>query len=527
MATDWRWKDQLGIGRTTLDRAAEPLTLLAAGKEVLSITAEGVLEAAQFRGDGAHLKIAGKALQAHLQGKLDVTTEGVISGPLQVRGTLTTALPGPVDIIVDNLAKVVGRSADKIAATLHVGDAVKINQQTYTVKAIDPDQSAFTLNKELADGEPRTGLSVYTDTDLWVVQNGAGEAKLVVDKSGHVTAASFAGAIDAQHIRGTLTVDRLPNLPASKITGVLDVARIPTLTVTHLPDLPVSKITGLQAALDGKVSTTGGTITDALSFGTTRRQMINLWDTTLGIGIQDSTQYFRTGKNFAWYKGGGHTNGELTPGNGGTVQMVIKDGNVGIGTNDPGTDKLKVQGNTAIGGNLQVSGKVFARDGLVFYWGPDNSWKVLDNRAGNLAGTGNTAAPSDVRLKTAVRPVRNALEKVMQLQGTVYRWGEPGLKYFTRNITSMFSAGPDATEEENQRLWAAKRQEIYDTLAGEKIGLIAQEVETIVPEVILEDEEGYKHIQYQQLTALLVEAIKEQNELIRGLSVKVAALEAV
>jgi len=207
--------------------------------------------------------------------------------------------------------------------------------------------------------------------------------------------------------------------------------------------------------------------------------------------------------------------------------MVIKDGNVGIGTNDPGTDKLKVQGNTAIGGNLQVSGKVFARDGLVFYWGPDNSWKVLDNRAGNLAGTGNTAAPSDVRLKTAVRPVRNALEKVMQLQGTVYRWGEPGLKYFTRNITSMFSAGPDATEEENQRLWAAKRQEIYDTLAGEKIGLIAQEVETIVPEVILEDEEGYKHIQYQQLTALLVEAIKEQNELIRGLSVKVAALEAV
>jgi hypothetical protein len=170
---------------------------------------------------------------------------------------------------------------------------------------------------------------------------------------------------------------------------------------------------------------------------------------------------------------------------------------------------------------------VYAQGGLVFYWGPDRAWKVLDNRAGNLAGTVNTGAPSDIRLKTAVRPIRNALDKVMHLQGTVYRWGGPGLTYFTRDITNLFSAGPNATEEENQRLWAAKRQEICDALAGEKIGLVAQEVETIVPEVVVEDNEGYKHIQYQQLTALLVEAIKEQNGQIRDLSAKVASLEAV
>ena len=59
------------------------------------------------------------------------------------------------------------------------------------------------------------------------------------------------------------------------------------------------------------------------------------------------------------------------------------------------------------------------------------------------------------------------------------------------------------------------------------VGLIAQEVETALPELVHEDKEGYKHIRYQQVTALLVEAIKEQNAMIQKLSEKLAALGAV
>ena len=59
------------------------------------------------------------------------------------------------------------------------------------------------------------------------------------------------------------------------------------------------------------------------------------------------------------------------------------------------------------------------------------------------------------------------------------------------------------------------------------MGLIAQEVETVLPELVHEDKEGYKHIRYQQVTALLVEAIKEQNAMIQKLSEKLAALGAV
>ena len=47
------------------------------------------------------------------------------------------------------------------------------------------------------------------------------------------------------------------------------------------------------------------------------------------------------------------------------------------------------------------------------------------------------------------------------------------------------------------------------------MGWIADEVEDIVPEIVVEDDEGYKHIAYSHATPLLAEAIKEvRTELI-------------
>jgi hypothetical protein len=108
-----------------------------------------------------------------------------------------------------------------------------------------------------------------------------------------------------------------------------------------------------------------------------------------------------------------------------------------------------------------------------------------------------------------------------------YLWNEAGLQYFTRDIANSVVAGPEATEEENQRLWDMERAKAYRALSGDNIGLIAQDVEAIVPEVVHEDDAGYKYIRYQQLSALLVEAIKEQNILLQALSARLDDLEAV
>ena len=50
-----------------------------------------------------------------------------------------------------------------------------------------------------------------------------------------------------------------------------------------------------------------------------------------------------------------------------------------------------------------------------------------------------------------------------------------------------------------------------------KIGLIAQEVELIIPEVVRTGDDGLKGIEYQNLVGLLIEAIKEQQKQINEL----------
>ena len=60
---------------------------------------------------------------------------------------------------------------------------------------------------------------------------------------------------------------------------------------------------------------------------------------------------------------------------------------------------------------------------------------------------------------------------------------------------------------------------------GKRIGLIAQEVEKIAPEVVSHPKDGMLSIRYRDLTGLLVEAIKEQHEQINILKQKIYSLK--
>lgn len=65
--------------------------------------------------------------------------------------------------------------------------------------------------------------------------------------------------------------------------------------------------------------------TNTLSFGSSTRQMINLWGTSYGIGVQASTAYVRTDKRFSVFDGGTHNASENNPG-GGTVIFTVEGG---------------------------------------------------------------------------------------------------------------------------------------------------------------------------------------------------------
>ena len=59
-----------------------------------------------------------------------------------------------------------------------------------------------------------------------------------------------------------------------------------------------------------------------------------------------------------------------------------------------------------------------------------------------------------------------------------------------------------------------------------QIGLLAEDVETVFPEIVHEDKDGNKMVAYIKLTAVLIEAVKEQQEIIDQLRNRIETLEA-
>ncbi len=99
------------------------------------------------------------------------------------------------------------------------------------------------------------------------------------------------------------------------------------------------------------------------------------------------------------------------------------------------------------------------------------------------------ASSSDVRLKENISPIKNGLDKVSKLQGVNFTW---------------------------------KSDENHEN----KIGFIAQEVEKVLPEVVFTNEaDGYKGINYAEITVVLVEAVKELQQENRELKKRVSEIE--
>jgi len=106
----------------------------------------------------------------------------------------------------------------------------------------------------------------------------------------------------------------------------------------------------------------------------------------------------------------------------------------------------------------------------------------------------SVATPSDERYKKEIQPLESSLEKVMHLQGVSYEW------------------------KKNEVMGAGFKD-------GRQIGLIAQEVEKVLPELVMTDEKGYKALSYDKLAPVLIEAVKEQQKEIESLRATVNELK--
>jgi hypothetical protein len=64
-----------------------------------------------------------------------------------------------------------------------------------------------------------------------------------------------------------------------------------------------------------------------LRFGAQTRQMLNLYSTSYGIGVQDWTLYFRSNLDFCWFRKGVHSDNQSEPGAGGVLAMKLDSAN--------------------------------------------------------------------------------------------------------------------------------------------------------------------------------------------------------
>ena len=74
-----------------------------------------------------------------------------------------------------------------------------------------------------------------------------------------------------------------------------------------------------------------------------------------------------------------------------------------------------------------------------------------------------------------------------------------------------------------------RRDEFKDRNFGDRreIGLIAQEVEKIFPELVSTDSQGYRSIAYQNLVPVLIEAVKEQQKTIESQQKQIDEIKAL
>lgn len=120
---------------------------------------------------------------------------------------------------------------------------------------------------------------------------------------------------------------------------------------------------------------------------------------------------------------------------------------------------------------------------------------TVDPGSGAIYATGDITAfySSDIRLKKDIEPITEPIKKLMEISGVTYKWNEEYLK--DKDVDGYF---------------------VRET----EVGVIAQDVEKVLPEVVATRENGYKAVRYEKLVALLIEAVKDQQHQIDELKAR-------
>ena len=180
------------------------------------------------------------------------------------------------------------------------------------------------------------------------------------------------------------------------------------------------------------------------------------------------------------------------------INVASTTGDIALGTRTSGNYVATITGGTGVSSNGATSG-----EGITHTISIGQAVATSDNVRFNSLGIGMAAtgtagridaandvvafSSSDIRFKENIKPIENAIDKIRKISGNTYDW-----------------------KEEN------KVEHGYE---GNDVGVIAQEIEAVLPQLVQTRESGFKAVKYDKLVALLIEGIKEQQLQIEQLKI--------
>ncbi len=410
------------------------------------------------------------------EARLDVVGDAKLSGPLSVQGALTAS----GDAIIGGHMDVVGDA--KLSGPLSVQGALTASGDAIIAGRLDVAGDA-TFNGSLTiDGAlSASGLNL----------NGVAAIDGNLSVTGTLTAASLTGngeglsnvtPADASVTSAKLAQDATS---LSKVSaGAIIVSGGNVGIGTTSPDKPLAiKAVGTSQELIGFKDPSGAT-----------RWHINqnLVGAFPGLnfvesGVADGRLFLKTGGNVGI--------GTISP----QRKLQIGDDVIGLSF-DPGTSPnagvLRFGDNT--GWRLHF-GRSRERSGGALNSGTTGLLMTIQDN-GNVIVQGtvnarNFPTTSDANYKTNITPLTNVLGKLDKVRGIAFSWN--GLY-----------------ESENH------------CAGAREIGVIAQEVETVFPELVTTWDKGRKAVDYGRFSAVLLEAVKELKANVEGLAQKIAPLQS-
>jgi hypothetical protein len=229
----------------------------------------------------------------------------------------------------------------------------------------------------------------------------------------------------------------------------------------------------------------------------------NFWGTQIAWGWEDNANRLATrnvsGGSFGgwvYYLNSSNFSSWAAPNGGVLTNTFYFQSNLGAYSGSLSSPPLQAY---ATGGNsaffsFHRSGNYAVNMGLdADNWIRIGGWSAASNRlqldmSGNLTLAGDVTAYSDARVKENIVTVEDALDKVLNLRGVYY----------------------NRTDSDDKR---------------RKVGVIAQEILEVIPEVVGQDNDGMYNVSYGNIVGVLIEAIKEQTSIIDDLKQRISQLE--